>query len=80
MIVIVVFGYESVNSSCAQALAFFIDLYGKFPGVGTLELSNPRKWERKERVNVPSSVSSHSQLMQFKHFNVPFFVSVYQYK
>ena len=33
-------------------------LDGKFPGVGTLELSNPPGCGRKKRANVPSSVNS----------------------
>ena len=58
----------SVNSSCAQphrpapplrayprALAFFFCLDGKFPGVGTLELS---RRGRKRRANAPSFVNT----------------------
>ena len=36
----------------------FFALDGKFPGVGTLELSNPPGWERKKRTNAPSSVNT----------------------
>ena len=38
-----------------QALAFFFALNGKFPGVGTLELSNSPGWRRKNRANALSS-------------------------
>ena len=41
-----------------RALAFFFALDGKFPGVGTLELSNPLGWGRKKRANAPSSVNT----------------------
>ena len=41
-----------------RALAFFFALDGKFPGVGTLELSNPPGWGRKKRANAPSSVNT----------------------
>ena len=63
--------YASVNSICAQlppsprapladlrALAFFFTLDGKFPEVGTLELSNPLGWGQKKRANAPSSINS----------------------
>ena len=36
----------------------FFALDGKFPGVGTLELSNPPGWGRKKRANAPSSVNT----------------------
>ena len=59
------FNNASVNSICAHAppadpreLAFFFALDGRFPGVGTLELANPRGWGRKQRANAPSSVNS----------------------
>ena len=59
----------SVNSSWAQppvppprayprALAIFFALDGKFPGVGTVELSNPPECGRKKRANAPSSVNT----------------------
>ena len=35
-----------------------VALNGKFPGVATLELSNPPGWERKKRVNALSSVNT----------------------
>ena len=38
--------------------AFFFALDGKFPGMGTLELSNPPGWGRKKRANAPSSVNT----------------------
>ena len=37
---------------------FFFALDSKFPGVGTLELSNPPGWGRKKRVNARSSVNT----------------------
>ena len=37
---------------------FFFALDGKFPGVGTLELSNPPGWGRKKRANAPSSINT----------------------
>ena len=36
----------------------FFAFDGKFPGVGTFELSNPPGWERKKRANAPSSVNA----------------------
>ena len=58
-------------------------LDGKFPGVGTLELSNPLGWGRKKRANAPSSVNTTTffidttvEQCHFKHFNVRFFVSI----
>ena len=42
----------------ARTLAFFFALDSKFPGVGTLELSNPPGWGRKKRANAPSSVNT----------------------
>ena len=36
---------------------FFSALDGKFPGVGTLELSNPPEWGRKKTANASSSVN-----------------------
>ena len=44
--------------SIPPALAFFFALDGKFPGVGTLELSNPLGWGRKKRTTAPSSVNT----------------------
>ena len=41
-----------------RELALFFALDGKFPGVGTLELSNPPGWGRKKRANAPSSVNT----------------------
>ena len=38
-------------------ISFFVALDGKFPGFGTLELSNLLGWGRKKRANVPSSVN-----------------------
>ena len=59
-----------------------ISMDGKFPGVGTLKLSNPPGWGRKKRENAPSSVNTATffidctvELCSFKHFNVRFFVS-----
>ena len=53
---------------------------GKFPGVGTLELSG---WGRKKRANAPSSVNTATFFIDrtvkechFKHFNVRFFGSI----
>ena len=57
-------------------LAFFLALNGKFPWVGTFELSNPLRWRRKMRANAPSSVTLYSGIVPFKHFNVRFFVSI----
>ena len=37
---------------------FFFALDGKFPEVGTFELSNPPGWGRKKRTNAPSSVNT----------------------
>ena len=39
-------------------ISIFFALDGKFPGVGTLELSNPPEWGRKKRANAPSSVNT----------------------
>ena len=58
--------YASVNSSCDQppppgwppGINIFFALDGKFPGVGTLQLSNPPGWGRKKRANAPSSVNT----------------------
>ena len=38
-------------------ISVFLALDGKFPGVGTLEQSNPPGWGRKKRANAPSSSS-----------------------
>ena len=40
-----------------RALAFFF-LWMANPGGGTLELSNPPGWGRKQRANAPSSVNT----------------------
>ena len=40
-------------------IIIFLALDGKFPGVGTLELSNPLGWGRKKRANAPSSVNTN---------------------
>ena len=62
---------------------FFFALDGKFPEVGTLELSNPPGWGRKKRANALSSVNTATFIIdrtvewcRFKHFNVRFFVSI----
>ena len=67
--------YASVNSSCAQPLSppscwcpalafFFFALDGKFPGLGTLELSNPSVWdEKRERMPRPPSTLQHFSLI-----------------
>ena len=39
-------------------ISIFFALDGKFPGVGTLELSIPSEWGRKKRANAPSSVNT----------------------
>ena len=81
--------FASVNSSCAQpppspatppGISIFFALDGKFPGVGTLELSNPPVWGRKKRANAPSSVKTAKffidrtvEKCHLKHFNVRFF-------
>ena len=39
---------------------FFFALDGKFPGVGTLELSNPPGWGGKKRTHAPSSVNTET--------------------
>ena len=56
-------GYASVNSGCAHnppVISIFFALDGKFPGVGTPELSNPPGWERKKRSNARSSVNTET--------------------
>ena len=93
---IIIKAYASVNSSCAQTppphplsldwipgISIFFASDGKFPGVGTLELSNPLGWGRKKRANAPSSVNTATFFIDhtveechFKHFNVRFFVSI----
>ena len=83
------FLYASVNSTCAKpppppgwtpGISIFFALDGKFPGVRTLELSNPPGWGRKKRANAPSSVNTATffidrtvKYCRFKHFNVRFF-------
>ena len=60
----------SVNSACAQpppppppppgwppGICIFWALDGKFPGVGTFELSNLPGWGRKKRTNAPFSIN-----------------------
>ena len=42
---------------------FFFALDSKFPGVGTLELSNPPGWGRKKRANAPSSVNTEDTIL-----------------
>ena len=37
---------------------FLFALDGKFPGVGTIDLSNPQGWGRKKREDIPSSVNA----------------------
>ena len=39
-------------------ISIFFTLDGKFPGVGTLELSNPPGWGRKKRANAPFFVNT----------------------
>ena len=63
-------------------ISFCFALDGKFPRVGTLELSNPPGWGRKKRAD-PSSVSTATffidrtvEWCHFKHFQVRFFVSI----
>ena len=65
------------------ALAFFFTFDGKFPGVGTLELSNPPGWGRKKTANAPSYVNTATffidrtvESCHFKHFNVRFYVAI----
>ena len=41
-----------------RALAIFLAWNGKFPAVGSLELSNPPGWGRKKRANAPSFVNT----------------------
>ena len=41
-----------------RALAFFFPLDGKFPGMGTFELSYSPGWGQKKRANAPSSVNT----------------------
>ena len=83
----------SVNSSCAlnphpplpsgltPAHQHFFALDGKFPGMGTIELSNPPRWGRKKWAKAPSSVNTATffidctiEQCRFKHFNVRLFV------
>ena len=68
---------------CSPGISIYFALDGKFPGVGTLELSNPPAWRRKKRANAPSSVNTTTffidrtvEYCRFKHFNVQFFVSI----
>ena len=44
-------------------ISIFFALDGKFPGVGTLELSNSPGWGRKKRANAPSSVNTATFLI-----------------
>ena len=55
---------------CPLGISIFFALDGKLPGVGTLEKSNPPKG------GGGSFVSSHSQIVLFKLFNVRFSVSI----
>ena len=41
-----------------SGIGIFFALDRKFPGVGTLELSNPPGWGREKRANAPSSVNT----------------------
>ena len=50
-----------------RALAIFFALDGKFPGVGTLELSNPPRWGRKTTATTTTE----------KHHLVPFCLLVF---
>ena len=67
---IIIKAYASVNSSCAQTppspslgwlpgISIFFALDGKFPGLGTLELSNPLGWGWKN----PPSTQQHFSLI-----------------
>ena len=42
----------------APGINIFFALDGKFPGVETLELSNPPGWGREKRANAPSSTNT----------------------
>ena len=44
-------------------IGIFLALDGKFPEVGTLELSNPPGWGRKTTANAPSSVDTATFLI-----------------
>ena len=62
-----------------RALDFFA-LDSKFPGVGTLELSNPLGWERKKKANAPSFINTATFFIDTRSnsavlsiFNVCFF-------
>ena len=67
----------SVNSSCAQphppplgwppGISIFFALDGKFPGIGTLELSNPLGWGRWKRVN---ALHKHCNIFHWSHSRV----------
>ena len=64
--------YASVNSACAHppppgwppGISIFFALDGKFPGVGTLELSNPPGWGQKRgQMPRPTSTLQHFSLI-----------------
>ena len=51
--------HQSIPAApCVNGINMFLALDGKFPGVGTLELSNLLGWGRKKRANTPSSVNT----------------------
>ena len=61
----------------------FFELDGKFPGVGTLKLSNPPGRRRKKRANAPSLVNTTTFFFDrtvewclLRHFYARFFVSI----
>ena len=63
---------SSSPRSDPRALAFFLPWMANSPGVGTLELSIPPGWGRKERANASSLLQycnishlSHSRIMPF---------------
>ena len=57
----------SINSRCAQPpWADPWALGGKFPRMGTLELSNPPGWGCKKRANAPSSLNTATFLIDCK--------------
>ena len=74
------FDFQEANEGKKKRnVSIFFALDGKFPGVGTLELSNPPGWGRKKRANAPSSINTATffidctvEQCHFKHFNVRF--------
>ena len=73
----------SISPGLTPGHQHFFFLGWQIPGVGTLELSNPPGWGRKQRANAPSSVNTTTffidrtvEQCHFKHFNVRFFVSI----